>query len=87
MANVPRRGSVIGMSRMTQPFQGKTGAISATQGSPRPRATLGFVTESLRDKGRDDSGTLAEVSRTNQPERASVRFSQNRFQTTDRTGR
>ena len=32
-ADVPRRGSVIQISRMTQPFQGRPGTFSSTQGS------------------------------------------------------
>ena len=49
---VPRRGSVIVASRMTQPFQGRPRMLIATQGSPHARTTLGYVTQSLRDKGR-----------------------------------
>ena len=48
---VPHRGSVIVASRMTQPFQGRPRMLIATQGSPPARATLGYVTQSLRDKG------------------------------------
>ena len=51
-ADVPRRGSVNGLSRMTQPFQGRPSPFSSPQGSPRSRATLGYGTQSLRDKGR-----------------------------------
>ena len=51
-ADVPRRGSVIRISRMTQPFQGTTNIDLSSQGSPHSRATLGYVTQSLRDKGR-----------------------------------
>ena len=41
---VPQRGSVTTFSRMTQPFQGRTGTFSSSQGSPHSRATLGYVT-------------------------------------------
>ena len=48
--HVPRRGSVIRFPPMTQPFQGRPDHGFFTQGSPHSRATLGYVTQSLRDK-------------------------------------
>ncbi len=53
---LPQRGSVIAASRMTRPFQGRPGSLSATQGSPRAQATLGDVTQSLREKDRRADG-------------------------------
>ncbi len=35
---------------MTQPFQGRSGIFSRTQGSPHSQATLGYVTQLLRSK-------------------------------------
>ncbi len=49
-AHVPQRGSVIGVSRMTQPFQGRWRMRPPSQGSPPARATLGYETQLIRSK-------------------------------------
>ncbi len=64
-AHVPQRGSVIGVSRMTQPFQGRWPMRSPTQGSPQARATLGCETQLLRSKDTSSFGVKAPRSTPN----------------------